>query len=151
MLEALLVFILGAQAIPEGAGAAILKARCLSCHQTDLIASQRLSAAGWGRELDKMVRWGAVVEAAEREPFIAYLAANFGPRPVASHKTTPPGEAAYHRACLSCHGADLIDQQKLSRAGWVREVEKMMRWGATVSDTDKDPLVDFLVAKTAPR
>jgi mono/diheme cytochrome c family protein len=140
---------LNAQALPEGPGSEVLKARCVSCHQSDLITSQRLSIAGWTREVDKMVRWGATVDAAERDPLQTYLATNFAPKPAASHAATT-GEAVFSRACLSCHGADLVESQRLSRAGWVREVEKMMRWGAAVGDADKDPLVDFLAAKYGP-
>jgi hypothetical protein len=59
--------VLSAQGLPEGPGSEILKNRCVSCHQTDLITAQRLSPAAWGRELDKMIRWGAVVDATERD------------------------------------------------------------------------------------
>jgi hypothetical protein len=38
----------------------------------------------------------------------------------------------------------LIAQQRLTRAGWVREVEKMIRWGAPVNEAEKSVLVDFL-------
>jgi hypothetical protein len=38
----------------------------------------------------------------------------------------------------------LTEQQRLSRTGWTREVEKMMRWGAIVSDDEKEPLVSYL-------
>lgn len=141
---------LRAQALPEGPGSEILEARCVSCHQVDLITSQRLSLAGWTRELDKMIRWGATIDAAERDPLQTYLAANFAPKPAASHAATP-GEAVFSRACLGCHGSDLVEAQRLTRAGWVREVEKMMRWGAAVGDADKDPLVDYLAGKHGPR
>ena len=138
-----------AQELPAGAGAEVLKTRCASCHERDLVMSQHLSAAGWGRELDKMVRWGARLDTAERDVLVPYLAANFSPRPVASHasETPPPGAATFTRACLSCHEGDLVDQQRLGRTGWVREVEKMMRWGARVADADKDPLVDYLLSR----
>ena len=43
--------------LPEGDGAEVVRSRCLVCHGSDLIASQRLDDAGWGREVDKMVRW----------------------------------------------------------------------------------------------
>ncbi|MEO8680428.1 MAG: hypothetical protein ABI665_15355 [Vicinamibacterales bacterium] len=139
-----------AQALPEGPGATVLKARCVSCHQTDLVSAQRLSLAGWTREVNKMAGWGATIEAGERDPLQAYLAANFGPTPAASHAAAPGGEAVFARACLGCHGADLVEAQRLTRAGWVREVEKMMRWGAAVPDADKDPLVDFLAGNYRP-
>lgn len=55
----------------------------------------------------------------------------------------------FTRSCLTCHERDLIAQQRLARAGWMREVEKMTRWGAPVSEPEKAALVDFL-AKTYP-
>lgn len=132
--------------VPQGDGAAVLRARCLSCHASDLITAQRLGEAGWGREIDKMVRWGAVVPDADRGALVSYLARHFAPAPVASHAASE-GEAVFERVCLQCHGADLTEQQRLSPAGWTREVEKMMRWGARVADTEKAALVAFLAAK----
>jgi cytochrome c5 len=151
--------VLGAQGLPAGAGADVLKQRCVSCHESDIITSQKLSLAGWTRSVDKMVRWGSAITPAEREVLHPYLAANFGPRPAASHATANTGtapalsaaEGTYKRACQTCHEADIIEQQKLSRTGWNRSVEKMMRWGATVSAEEKEPLIDYLAAKFGPR
>ena len=140
------------QELPAGPGRAIVAARCITCHEADLIVQQRLSRAAWGRSLDKMLRWGATVDPAEREPMLDYLAAHFAPNPVASHiVATASSEMIYKRACLTCHEDDLIESQRLSRAGWVREVEKMMRWGAQVADADKDALVSYLAARYPPR
>ena len=47
----------------------------------------------------------------------------------------------------ACHGPSLIAQQRLNIAGWTREVNKMMGWGVTVADADKDALIAYL-AKT---
>jgi hypothetical protein len=57
----------------------------------------------------------------------------------------------YKRACLSCHGVDLVEQQRLTRTGWLRSVDKMIRWGAVVPDEVKDPLLDYLASKYGPR
>jgi mono/diheme cytochrome c family protein len=54
-------------------GAELLKTRCLTCHDTRLIAQQRLSVEGWSRELDKMIGWGAAVTAAEKPILIQHL------------------------------------------------------------------------------
>jgi cytochrome c553 len=141
-----------AQELPAGEGREHVVARCLGCHEADLITQQRLSPAGWGREVDKMIRWGAVVEASERAPMIAYLAAHFTAKPVPAHLVaTAATESTYKRACFTCHEDDLIESQRLSRAGWTREVEKMIRWGAVVSDQEKDPLIDYLTARYPPR
>jgi cytochrome c5 len=133
--------------LPESDGVQVLRSRCLSCHGADLITAQRLGEAGWGREVDKMVRWGASVPDPERAPLVGYLARHFAPTPMASHTPAADGEAVFARACLVCHGVDLTEQQRLSPTGWTREVEKMMRWGAQVSDAEKTALVNFLAAR----
>ncbi|MGE0864907.1 MAG: c-type cytochrome [Vicinamibacterales bacterium] len=143
--------VLGAQTLPAGPGADVVKQRCVSCHESDIITSQKLSLAGWTNSVSKMVRWGASITPAEREVLQPYLAAHYGPAPAASHATTDAGAASYKRACLTCHDADIMEQQKLSRIGWTRTVEKMMRWGATVSDAEKEPLVDYLSSRYGPR
>ncbi|MEP6914208.1 MAG: hypothetical protein ABJC89_01120 [Acidobacteriota bacterium] len=138
-----------AQQPPDLPGAAQVQAHCSTCHGEDLIAQQRLSRAGWGREIDKMVRWGAVVAAAEREPMLDYLAAHFAPKSGAA-ATTVSANRTYQRACLVCHGSDLIEGQRLNRAGWTREVEKMIRWGAAVPESEKTALIDALAARLKP-
>lgn len=140
-----------AQQLPAGAGLDVLNKRCVSCHEADIISSQRLSLTGWSRSVDKMVRWGAAITPEEREVLQKYLADHFGPKPMASHAATDAGAATYQRACLSCHDADIIEQQRLTPAGWTRTVEKMMRWGATVADADKQPLVSYLAGRYGPR
>ena len=144
--------VLGAQqsaapaALPEGDGAEVVRSRCLTCHGADLIVSQRLDESGWGREVDKMVRWGAAVTEPERKPLVAYLARTFALVPAVSHALAGEGEAVFKRACLICHGADLAQSQRLSPIGWTREVEKMMRWGAKVTDAEKAALVEYLAS-----
>lgn len=131
--------------LPEGAGRATLEARCITCHESDLITQQRLTHAGWVREVDKMIRWGADLSEAEKKEIIDYLASHFGP---GARSRDQSGEARgltiFEAKCFTCHEADLVEQQRLTRAGWVREVDKMIRWGADVSDSDKDSLVDYL-------
>lgn len=141
----------GGVELPAGAGLEVMNKRCISCHGADIITSQKLSLTGWTRSVDKMVRWGATITPQEREVLQPYLAQHFAPKPMASHAATDAGAATYKRACLTCHEADIIEQQTLSPAGWTRSVEKMMRWGATVSDTDKQPLVDYLASRFGPR
>ena len=52
---------------------------CLECHEARIIVQQRLSKAAWTKEVDKMVKWGAVVEANDRDALIDYLSTNFSP------------------------------------------------------------------------
>lgn len=149
---------LGAQQLPPGPGADVLKSRCLGCHEADIVTSQKLSLTGWTNSVAKMIRWGAQITPQERELLQPYLAAHFSPRPAVSHPSSPPQapalsavEGTYKTRCLTCHDADIIEQQKLSRIGWTRSVEKMMRWGAAIGDADKEPLVDYLFSRFPPQ
>jgi hypothetical protein len=65
--------------LPPGVMQTKATASCLECHEARIILQQRLSKAAWTREVDKMVKWGAVVEANDRDSLIDYLSANFGP------------------------------------------------------------------------
>jgi cytochrome c5 len=143
--------IASAQQLPAGPGAEVLKSRCMICHEADIITSQKLSTTGWTNSINKMVRWGSQISQEERDVLIPYLAMHFAPKPAASHASTDAGMATYKRACLACHDADIIEQQKLSKTGWTRSVEKMMRWGASVTDADKEPLVDYLFSRFPPK
>jgi cytochrome c5 len=142
------------QQLPPGPGADVLKSRCVICHESDIITSQKLSLTGWTNSINKMVRWGSQVTPEERDTLQPYLAMHFGPKPATSHaaaSSPDAGEGTYKRACLVCHDADIIQQQKLSKTGWTRSVEKMMRWGASLTEADKEPLVDYLASKYPPR
>lgn len=46
-------------------------------------------------------------------------------------------------ACTECHDARIVLQQRLSKAAWTREVDKMMKWGALVDAKDRDALIDY--------
>jgi len=52
---------------------------CTECHEARIILQQRLSKGAWTKEVDKMVKWGAVVDAADRDALIDYLSTNFSP------------------------------------------------------------------------
>ena len=58
---------------------------CLPCHSLRIIHTNRLSRAGWNKELDKMAGWGAKYTA--RDALLEYLVANYG-----DDKPAPPPE-----------------------------------------------------------
>lgn len=50
---------------------------CTECHESRIVLQQRLSEAGWTKEVDKMIKWGALVDPKDRDAFIDYLSTNF--------------------------------------------------------------------------
>lgn len=67
------------KSLPKGSGRTQTEAACLPCHATDLLVQQRLNEKQWTAELDKMIRWGAVVKEQDRPKILLYLVKNFGP------------------------------------------------------------------------
>ncbi len=65
--------------LPTGPVQAKVTTACLECHESRIIIQQRLSKAAWTKEVDKMMKWGAVVDPADRDSFIEYLSTNFPP------------------------------------------------------------------------
>ncbi len=136
------------QDLPPGKGVELANAKCVTCHEADLIMAQRLSKQGWTREVEKMIRWGAVVNDAEKAILVDYFSEHFKPGKTATMvaaNNLDRGKQIFEDKCTVCHEADLTEQQRLSRQGWTREVEKMIRWGATVTEAEKEPLVNYLV------
>ena len=59
--------------------------------------------------------------------------------------------AAFKNACVACHDEDVIRQQRLTRAQWDGEINKMIGWGARVRDEDRNVLLDYLFGNYGPR
>ena len=81
--------------LPPGTMQAKATRACTECHEAHIILQQRLSNAAWTREVDKMIKWGAVVDPSDRNALVDYFGANFGPdQPV----YTPSRSASPNRA-----------------------------------------------------
>jgi hypothetical protein len=65
--------------LPPGPMQAKATATCMECHEARIILQQRLSKAAWTKEVDKMTKWGALVDPADRDALIDYLSSNFSP------------------------------------------------------------------------
>jgi hypothetical protein len=65
--------------LPPGPVEAKVTTACTECHESRIIMQQRLSKGAWTKEVDKMIKWGALVDPADRDGFIEYLSVNFPP------------------------------------------------------------------------
>jgi hypothetical protein len=61
-----------------------------------------------------------------------------------------PMKALADQACLHCHSADMIRQQKLTEKQWTAEVTKMSGWGAVVPEDQKAALIVYLTEHFGP-
>ena len=65
--------------LPSGSIQSKVQTACTECHDAGIILQQRLSKKAWTKEVDKMIKWGAVVDPKDRDAFINYLGVNFPP------------------------------------------------------------------------
>jgi hypothetical protein len=63
--------------LPAGSAQGKVTNACTECHESRIILQQRLSKGAWTKEVDKMIKWGALVEPTDRDAFIEYLSTNF--------------------------------------------------------------------------
>jgi len=75
---------------------------------------------------------------------ILFCALSYAQTPSPSELPEGPMQAKAVTACTECHEARIIVQQRLSKAAWTKEVDKMTKWGAVVEPQDRDTLIDYL-------
>ncbi len=54
------------------------------------------------------------------------------------------------QACLNCHSADMVWQQRLTEKQWSSEVNKMIGWGTAVPENKREALIAYLVQNFGP-
>jgi hypothetical protein len=65
--------------LPAGEMQKKARTACTTCHESRIIVQQRLSKTAWAKEVDKMVKWGAILNASDRDALIDYFSVNFPP------------------------------------------------------------------------
>ncbi len=63
---------------PPGQGQELLVQACVQCHDLQIVAEQRKTAAAWRRTVNEMIWKGAPLMADEVEVLANYLATSFG-------------------------------------------------------------------------
>jgi mono/diheme cytochrome c family protein len=54
------------------------------------------------------------------------------------------GEKEEAQNCVACHSLRIVHIQRISRAAWGRELDKMAGWGTKIED--REALVEYLTA-----
>lgn len=89
----------------------------------------------------------AVMSAAEPsafDPRLPSLGTTFAPLPAGA------GKQVADLSCQKCHSSDILRQQRLDAKKWTAVVDKMIRWGAEVSEAHKNELVNYLATDFGP-
>jgi cytochrome c1 len=76
--------------------------------------------------------------------FLILLVLAGGLAMAADQATLDRGQKEEGRACTPCHSVRLIHSQRLARAVWNKELDKMAGWGTVMRD--REALLEYLVA-----
>lgn len=105
----------------------LVRDNCTICHSDELVAGQRLTAAQWKAEVEKMIGWGSPLPVEQSEVVTRYLTENFNetipapssprmsyeqalqtvrPEPLAHpvHADAVEGAKLFAANCANCHG-----------------------------------------------
>ena len=86
----------------------------------------------------------ATKKSANYDPKLPVLGTKFHSLPAGS------GKDLVEASCFPCHSADLLVQQRLTEKQWVASVDKMIRWGAVVKESDKPAMIAYLSKNFGP-
>jgi len=121
---------------PPGPGSYVLMARA-----TDAAGATQPLVADWN---PSGYLWNVVHQ-------VRVQAGAESPAPPPPQSAIPPFPAKVKEACIGCHEADIVAGQRITRAQWDREINKMTGWGATVKPANRDEILDFLTQHFGPR
>ncbi len=121
---------------PRDAGYYTIMARANDANGNTQPFAQEWNPSGYG--------WNVAAQAHVQVGGSAAAPAAASPAPAAP-------SAEFRNSCVTCHGMDMIEGQKLTRAQWDREITKMTGWGAQVKPEDRDRFLDYLFANFGPR
>jgi hypothetical protein len=70
-----------------------------------------------------------------------------GARAGAQGNPLPPGPnvALVLGACIPCHSAEMVAQQRLDRATWTAIIDRMISYGAPITPETRPLILEYLV------
>ncbi|HTR02346.1 MAG TPA: hypothetical protein VMN82_04050 [Thermoanaerobaculia bacterium] len=104
----------------------------------------RSVAAALGVVIGGALLLGQAAPEAARETPAPLLGTELGELPAGAMKPLAD------QACLHCHSADMIRQQRLTEKQWTAEVAKMVGWGAVVPEDQRAALAAYLLEHFGP-
>lgn len=75
------------------------------------------------------------------------------PSPTPKPSPEPPtaqGEAILEEACSVCHTLARVQASRKSRDAWAETIDTMVGFGAVLSDSEREVLIDYLVTEYGP-
>jgi thiosulfate/3-mercaptopyruvate sulfurtransferase len=62
-------------------------------------------------------------------------------------RPSPDGETLVSERCTACHGLDRVHKARKDKAGWEETVDRMIRKGAKLNDSERQAVIDYLSSR----
>ena len=136
-------------AVPEGQG--LLNTQCTLCHEVggwDHLAAY--AEQDWRDLLARMISYGATVTEDEVDILAGHLTATAGLTIEPSDAGGVGGGAALlQTTCTACHEVTGFEDLGFTAEAWRETIDRMLSYGASVSDTDIETLIRYLTGGAA--
>lgn len=130
--------------LPPGEGKVILDRACGACHRAASVGLYHYATrAQYAAVVSRMIAMGAEVSEQEAPVLTDYLFKNLAAKPAPEVDTA--GRAILERACTGCHNLNGIENYSYDSEDPYRElVSTMVSYGATLSESEKATLIQYL-------
>lgn len=134
-----------AAAFDEAAAAALVTARCTTCHDDSSFGERgAYPPEQWAETVDRMMGYGLALTEDEYDTILLYLGT---PPGEADAFDTAAAESLLNSACTTCHDLTAITSAppgSFTEAEYRDTIIRMMGYGLSITDADVDMLVRYL-------
>ena len=140
---------------------AVLNSACATCHDLAGVQPGLYTTAEWQETIDRMIGYGAALTEDQNRVIIEYLATDAATTEDSEGEAGPDedGEAGPEEdgeadpeaaetllasACATCHDLTGVQPGLYTAAEWLETINRMVEYGAAVTDEQADLIVDYL-------
>ena len=132
---------------------AVLNSACATCHDLAGVQPGLYTTAEWQETIDRMIGYGAALTEDQNRVIIEYLATDAATTEDSEGEAGPEedgeadpeaAEALLASACATCHDLAGVEPGLYTAAEWLETINRMVEYGAAVTDEQADLIVDYL-------
>ena len=123
---------------------ATLDAACATCHDLSAVQPGLYTMAEWQATIDRMLGYGASLTAEQNDSILAFLATDAPAADEGGGVDPAAAQAVLNSACATCHDLSGVEPGVYTGAEWTDTINRMLGYGASVSEEQFELLLDFL-------
>ena len=132
------------ESMPEGEGARMVQAVCVTFHTLDTVLTRSKNQQSWRATVNDMMGRGAPLSTREADTIIDYLSEHYGvDASRASVSPDPPGKDVVMAKCFQCHGDAYYKHVRMSQLEWEGVMYRMVGRGALWTEEEINQMAQY--------